>query len=158
MTFGQPGTCLLALILVAMLPSQEHQRPSKKRGIIRRPLSSTTSGEAPTLPKDHINKSDVTSLPAPDHGQTSTTNRSLSLLWHGFEQLLKRIGPCLGGTPAKVPVTVLNTIIDIGKVCPHLAESKQSLNATTNVVGCCGQQKCSGRTSSSNHEPPQRRE
>ncbi|KIM75213.1 hypothetical protein PILCRDRAFT_13773 [Piloderma croceum F 1598] len=36
--------------------------------------------------------------------------------WHGVEQLLKRVEGCLGGTPFKVPVSVLNTVIGIGKV------------------------------------------
>ena len=83
------------------------------------------AGKAPTLPKDHANGPDITTaLPAPDDGQRSTTKRSLSLAWHGVEQLLKRIEPCLAGTPAKVPVNILNTIIDIGKVCSQLAESR----------------------------------
>ena len=99
-------------------------------------------GKAPTLPKDDANGPDIialttapftpadpmpslsTALPAPDDGQRSTTKRSLSLAWHGVEQLLKRIEPCLGGTPAKVPINMLNTIIDIGKVCSQLAESR----------------------------------
>jgi hypothetical protein len=49
-----------------------------------------------------------------------------SLLWHGFEQILKRIEPCLEGTPAKLPVKVLNTIIDIVKVRSHLADFRRN--------------------------------
>jgi len=41
--------------------------------------------------------------------------QSLLLACHCVEQLLKRIEPCLAGTPAIVPVNVLNNIIDIGK-------------------------------------------
>ena len=66
-----------------------------------------------------------TADPTHDHAQGSTTTtRSLLVVWHGIEQLLKKIEPCLAGTPAKVPVNVLNTIIDIGKVCSHLPESQ----------------------------------
>ena len=79
-------------------------------------------------PEEHFTTEALTP-PPPDYGQSSTTKRSLSLLWHGFEQLLKRIEPCLDGTPAKVPVNVLNTIIDIGKVPLHL-----SLSAITNTM------------------------
>ncbi|KAF8692731.1 hypothetical protein AX14_002422 [Amanita brunnescens Koide BX004] len=50
--------------------------------------------------------------PIHDHGQDSTTKR---LAWHGVGQLLKKIEPCLAGIPAKVPVNVLNAIIDIVK-------------------------------------------
>ena len=64
-----------------------------------------------------------TADPTHDRGQDSTTRRSLLLALHGAEQLLKKIEPCLAGNPAKIPVNVLNTITDIGKVCSHLAES-----------------------------------
>ncbi|KAF8702632.1 hypothetical protein AX14_014391 [Amanita brunnescens Koide BX004] len=88
---------------------------------------------------DRINEHDVTTVsftpaePTPslstanlghDHGQGSMTKRPLLLAWHGVEQLLKKIEPCLSGTPAKLPVNVLNTIIDIGKACLHIAESR----------------------------------
>jgi len=102
------------------------------------------AGQAKTLilPKDYNHRSDVTALstapftparpaPAPstvhsghDHGQSSTTKRSLLLAWYGVEQLLQKVEGCLGGTPFKVPVGVLNTLIDIGKVCSHLAVSR----------------------------------
>jgi hypothetical protein len=65
-----------------------------------------------------------TTHPPHDHGQNSRTERSFLMAWHGVEQLLKRVEGCLGGTPFKVPVSVLNTVIDIGKVCSHLAESR----------------------------------
>jgi hypothetical protein len=86
--------------------------------------------------KDRINRLDVTATsftpaeplstahPTRDHGQSSPAKRSLLLALHGVEQLLKRVEPCLARTPAKVPVTVLNTIIDIGMVCLHLAECR----------------------------------
>jgi hypothetical protein len=74
----------------------------------------------PTLPLS-------TTHPYRDHRQNSTTKRSFLIACHGVEQLLKRVEGCLGGTPFKVPVNVLNTVIDIGKVCSHLAVSMQGL-------------------------------
>jgi hypothetical protein len=71
-----------------------------------------------------------TADPTHDHGQGSTMKQSLLLACHCVEQLLKRIEPCLAGTPAIVPVNVLNNIIDIGKVCSHLAVSMPSLIST----------------------------
>jgi hypothetical protein len=65
-----------------------------------------------------------TADPTHNHGQGSTAKRSLLFAWHGVEQLLKKIEPCVSGTPAKVPFTVLNIIIDIWKVCSHLSESR----------------------------------
>ena len=57
-----------------------------------------------------------------DHGQNSATNRSVLLAWHGVKQLLKRVERCLGGTSFKIPVNVLNSLIEIGQVCSHLTE------------------------------------
>ncbi|KAF8666922.1 hypothetical protein AX14_006417 [Amanita brunnescens Koide BX004] len=67
------------------------------------PFSAGASSDPASAESDCINKHDT------------TTKRSLLLAWHGVKQLLKRIEPFLNGTLAKVPVGVLNTIIDIGE-------------------------------------------
>jgi hypothetical protein len=64
-----------------------------------------------------------TARPPHDHGQNSAITCSFLMAWHSIEQLMKRVEGCLDGTPFKVPVIVLKTVIDIGKVCSHLAES-----------------------------------
>ncbi|KAF8223535.1 hypothetical protein L208DRAFT_1381408 [Tricholoma matsutake] len=118
------------------------------------------AGEALTLPKDHIDRPDITALttapftpvelmpplstalPAPDHRQSSTTKLSFSLAWHGIEQLLKRVEPCLTSTPAKVPFNVLNTIIDIGKAVvgnkndlkKHIEQTIDRLNVVNDAL------------------------
>ncbi|KAF8705640.1 hypothetical protein AX14_013866 [Amanita brunnescens Koide BX004] len=75
-----------------------------------------SSDPSSSAESDCINKHDVTTTdPTYHHGQGSTTKRSLLLARHGVKQLLKRIEPLLNGTLAKVPVGVLNTIIDIGE-------------------------------------------
>ena len=61
--------------------------------------------------------------PPHDQGQNSTTKRSFLMAWDGVEQLLRRVEGCLDGTPFKVPVSVLNTVIDIGRVYSHFAEA-----------------------------------
>ncbi|KAF8650110.1 hypothetical protein AX14_008628 [Amanita brunnescens Koide BX004] len=86
----------------------------------------TSSDPASSAESDRIGKHDVTTTgPSYHHGQDSTTKRSLLLAWHGVKQLLKRIEPFLDGTLAKAPVSVLNTIIDIGEVCSHITESRR---------------------------------
>ncbi|KAF8690288.1 hypothetical protein AX14_003019 [Amanita brunnescens Koide BX004] len=52
---------------------------------------------------------------SPAAGSTDLASLAGSDRINRHDQLLKKIEPCLSGTPAKVPVNVLNTIIDIGK-------------------------------------------
>jgi hypothetical protein len=101
------------------------------------------------LPKDPINGHDVTTasfiwaeptppLSTPDsthyHGQGSMTNRTLSLTWHGIEQVSKRIEPFLNGAPFKVPSMFLTLSL-------RLERYARSLDAMAHcVMGCCGYQ------------------
>ncbi|KAF8721461.1 hypothetical protein AX14_010343 [Amanita brunnescens Koide BX004] len=75
----------------------------------------TSSDPASSAESGLINKHGVTTAdPTYRHGQGSMTKQLLA--WHGVKQLLKRIETFLDGTLAKAPVSVLNTIIDIGEI------------------------------------------
>ncbi|KAF8679010.1 hypothetical protein AX14_004584 [Amanita brunnescens Koide BX004] len=98
---------------------------------------------ASSAESDHINKHDLTTADSTCHlGQGSTTKRSLLLAWHGVKQLLKRIEPLLSGTMAKVPVGVLNTIIDIGEAVvanksgleQHVIQTMDRLNIVNDAL------------------------
>ncbi|KAF8707059.1 hypothetical protein AX14_013709 [Amanita brunnescens Koide BX004] len=65
------------------------------------------------------------------HGQGSMTNRTLSLTWHGIEQVSKRIEPFLNGAPFKVPSIFLTLSLTLERY-------GLSLDAMAHcVIGCC---------------------
>lgn len=82
----------------------------------RRPL--TTAAKMPKFFKKLRNKS-RSSTPTPSQPAAGpiVVPETIKVVWSGIEMLLKRVEKGLDGTPAKMPVAVINTFIDLVHVC-----------------------------------------